>query len=166
MDHREVGRFWEENAEAWTALSRAGYDVFRDYLNTPAFMEMLPSVDRLAGLDIGCGEGTNTRTVAESGARMTAIDIAPTFIERAKEEERKSPLGTTRVYPVLLHVRGRKSQGGRSPLGTSSVTRAFGVLGQQSGHERARPGRRSVSSHDVLHLTWTRFDATGSRAGS
>jgi 2-polyprenyl-3-methyl-5-hydroxy-6-metoxy-1,4-benzoquinol methylase len=93
MDHREVGRFWEENAEAWTALSRAGYDVFRDYLNTPAFMEMLPSVDRLAGLDIGCGEGTNTRTVAESGARMTAIDIAPTFIEPRRKKSGRARSG-------------------------------------------------------------------------
>ena len=26
MDHLEVGRIWEANAEAWTVMSRAGYD--------------------------------------------------------------------------------------------------------------------------------------------
>ena len=36
MDHTEVAEFWESNAEAWTKLARAGYDVYRDHLNTPA----------------------------------------------------------------------------------------------------------------------------------
>ena len=37
MDHAEVGRFWDGNAEAWTELVRAGFDHYRDGLNTPAF---------------------------------------------------------------------------------------------------------------------------------
>jgi hypothetical protein len=44
MDHRHVGRLWNENAEVWTRLSRAGYDTYRDAFNTPAFLEMLPAV--------------------------------------------------------------------------------------------------------------------------
>jgi trans-aconitate methyltransferase len=68
MDHEEVGRYWDANAEAWTELVRAGYDHYRDGLNTPAFLEMLPDVEGLAGLDVGCGEGHNTRLVAERGA--------------------------------------------------------------------------------------------------
>jgi hypothetical protein len=35
MDHREAGRYWDDNADAWTELARAGYDVYRDHLNTP-----------------------------------------------------------------------------------------------------------------------------------
>jgi hypothetical protein len=54
MDHEEGGRYWNANAGAWTKLGRAGYDVYRDYLNTPAFFAMLPDVGGLAGLDIGC----------------------------------------------------------------------------------------------------------------
>jgi hypothetical protein len=26
MDHEEVGRYWDGNAEVWTELVRAGYD--------------------------------------------------------------------------------------------------------------------------------------------
>jgi hypothetical protein len=26
MDHESVGRYWDENAEAWAELARAGYD--------------------------------------------------------------------------------------------------------------------------------------------
>ena len=93
MDHKEVGRFWNANAEAWTKLARAGYDVYRDYLNTPTFFDMLPDVDGLSGLDIGCGEGHNTRLLAKRGARVTAIDISEVFIEHARALEEEEALG-------------------------------------------------------------------------
>ncbi|MEW6032962.1 MAG: class I SAM-dependent methyltransferase [Bacillota bacterium] len=93
MNDREVGRYWNENAEVWTRLARAGYDVYRDYLNTPAFLGMLPDVRGLAGLDIGCGEGHNTRQIAKRGARLVGIDIAEAFIRHAMDTERKEPLG-------------------------------------------------------------------------
>lgn len=93
MEDKEVGRFWEENAEAWTQLSRMGYDIYRDSFNTPGFLSVLPEVKGLSGLDIGCGEGYNTRQLAKLGAGMMAVDIAPTFIRYAREEEEKEPLG-------------------------------------------------------------------------
>ncbi len=93
MDHEEVGRLWNANADSWTKLARAGYDVYRDYLNTPAFFAMLPDVHELVGLDIGCGEGHNTRLLAKRGARVTAVDIAEVFITDAKQEEEREPLG-------------------------------------------------------------------------
>jgi ubiquinone/menaquinone biosynthesis C-methylase UbiE len=93
MDHETVGRFWSANAHAWTTLARAGYDVYRDYLNTPAFFALLPAVNGLTGLDVGCGEGHNTRLLAQRGAWVTAIDIAEVFIAYAKEVEDQAPLG-------------------------------------------------------------------------
>ncbi len=93
MDHEEVGRYWDENAEVWTELVRAGYDHYRDGLNTPAFFDMLPGVEGLEGLDVGCGEGHNTRLLAERGARMTGIDISERFVRFAREAERGRPRG-------------------------------------------------------------------------
>jgi len=93
MDHEQVGRFWNGNAEAWTKLARAGYDVYRDHLNTPAFFEMLPDINGLSGLDIGCGEGHNTRLLAKRGARVAAIDISEVFIKHALSAEEQEPLG-------------------------------------------------------------------------
>jgi ubiquinone/menaquinone biosynthesis C-methylase UbiE len=93
MDHLTVGRYWDENAEVWTRLVREGYDVYRDHLNTPAFLAMLPPVDGLLGLDIGCGEGSNTRQLARRGARMVAVDISQTFVRHATAEEAREPLG-------------------------------------------------------------------------
>jgi ubiquinone/menaquinone biosynthesis C-methylase UbiE len=93
MDHAEAGRYWNENAEVWTKLARAGYDVYRDYLNTPAFFAMLPDVAGLWGIDIGCGEGHNTRLLAQRGARVTAVDVSEVFIRYAKQSEEQEPLG-------------------------------------------------------------------------
>lgn len=93
MDQAEVARHWEANAEAWTHLSRQGHDVYRDALNTPWFLAMLPSIEGLSGLDVGCGEGSNTRQLAKRGATVAAIDIAPTFIAHAQAVESADPLG-------------------------------------------------------------------------
>src|ERR1700755_70572 len=93
MDNREVGRYWNANADAWTKLARAGYDIYRDHVNSPAFFEILPSVGGLAVLDIGCGEGENTRHLARLGAKVTAVDIADRFVAYAVDAERREPLG-------------------------------------------------------------------------
>jgi len=93
MDATDAAALWEANADAWTRLSRAGYDIYRDQVNTPAFLAMLPPVDGLDGLDVGCGEGSNTRQLARRGARMRGLDIAPTFIRHARQIEQAEPLG-------------------------------------------------------------------------
>ncbi len=98
MTRDEAAACWEANAETWTRHARAGLDVYRDQVNTPAFLAMLPPVAGLGGLDIGCGEGGNTRELARRGARMTALDVSPTFIHHAREAEREAPLGIKYVH--------------------------------------------------------------------
>jgi len=93
MDHREVGRYWNDNADAWTRLARQGYDIYRDLLNTPAFFEMLPDVSGCRAIDIGCGEGHNTRLLADRGAKVTAVDIAERFVHHAVAVERDEQRG-------------------------------------------------------------------------
>jgi len=91
MDHRQAGRYWESNALAWTRLARQGWDVYRDAVNTPAFLHLLPDVTGKRGLDVGCGEGHNTRLFTQRGAAMFAIDVAPTFVHLAAEMEQAQP---------------------------------------------------------------------------
>jgi SAM-dependent methyltransferase len=93
MDTPDTRAVWEANAPTWIELSRAGFDVYRDLVNTPAFMEMLPEVKDCVGLDVGCGEGHNTRLVAECGAEVIAVDVSPSFVSAAAEHERSEPLG-------------------------------------------------------------------------
>jgi SAM-dependent methyltransferase len=82
LDIREQ---WNANAAAWTELSRAGFDRYRDLVNTPAFFALLPPVDGLTCLDLGCGEGHNTRLLAGRGARVAAVDVAESFLAAAAE---------------------------------------------------------------------------------
>ena len=93
MDAKEAASYWERNADAWTKLARAGHDIYRDSFNTPAFLDLLPDVSGLDGVDIGCGEGHNTRHLARRGARMMAVDVSKTFVRYASEEEGREPLG-------------------------------------------------------------------------
>ena len=64
----------------WIELNRAGYDDYRDLLDTPAFFALLPEVLGLFGLDLGCGEGHNTRLLADDGAWIIALDTSEHFI--------------------------------------------------------------------------------------
>lgn len=47
----------------------------------------------MMGLDVGCGDGYNTRLFAGRGARMYAVDIAPTFLRAARAAGRRQPVG-------------------------------------------------------------------------
>src|SRR5258705_8061879 len=91
MDNQEAGKYLNQNAESWTKIAREGFDIYRDYLNAPAFFNILPDVNGLYGLDIGCGEGHNTRLLARKGAMVEAIDISEIFIQKAKETEAEDP---------------------------------------------------------------------------
>lgn len=83
MERPDTRRIWTENAPAWIELTRAGYDIYRDLVNTPAFFGMLPDVAGRRGLDLGCGEGHNTRLVAGRGAEVVALDVSAPFVEAA-----------------------------------------------------------------------------------
>lgn len=93
MDDPDTREVWDANAPVWIELSRAGFDVYRDLINTPAFMKMLPDVNGRIGLDLGCGEGHNTRLVAERGADVLALDVSRPFVTAAVEHERSDPAG-------------------------------------------------------------------------
>jgi len=92
MDAKTVQKYWDGNAEAWVELSQAGYDKCRDLVNTPGFLACLPDVSGQRGLDLGCGETTNTRRVARRGATMRGIDISDGMLDGARRLERDEPL--------------------------------------------------------------------------
>ena len=83
MERPDTRAIWEANAPAWIDLSRAGYDVYRDLVNTPAFFALLPGIRGRFGLDLGCGEGHNTRLLAAEGTEVIALDTSERFITAA-----------------------------------------------------------------------------------
>lgn len=110
MDVPDTREVWDANAPVWIELSRAGFDVYRDLINTPAFFGTLPDVEGRLGLDLGCGEGHNTRLLAERGATVVALDVSRPFASAAAAQERVDPLG---ISYILGDAR-------RLPLATNS----------------------------------------------
>ena len=91
----DVARHWDENADGWARQVRQGLDAYREEFNNPAFFDFLGDISGRAVLDAGCGEGTNTRLLAEGGADVTGVDISPKMISLAREAEAEAsrPLG-------------------------------------------------------------------------
>jgi SAM-dependent methyltransferase len=83
VERPDTRQIWEANAPAWIELSRAGLDVYRDLVNTPAFFALLPDVGGRFGLDLGCGEGHNTRLLTRHGATVVALDTSERFVTAA-----------------------------------------------------------------------------------
>ena len=89
----DVSHCWDENAEVWARHVRGGCDTYRDLYNNPAFFEFVGDVSGQTLLDAACGEGYNTRLLAQRGARMTGVDISAKMIELARAAEQRRPLG-------------------------------------------------------------------------
>jgi SAM-dependent methyltransferase len=93
-DHdSDVAAAWNANAATWTAQVRAGHDRYRELFTLPAFLEFIPNLRGLHVLDLGCGEGRNTRALARLGAAMTGVDIAERMIAAARAAEAEERLG-------------------------------------------------------------------------
>ena len=89
----EVRQAWDRNAPIWTDRVRAGMDLYREVFNNPSFLAFLPDISGREVIDLGCGEGRNTRLLAEKGARATGVDLSPAMIAAARTEETRRPLG-------------------------------------------------------------------------
>ena len=145
----EVAELWEGNASTWTRLSRAGHDVYRDKHNTPAFLRSLPNLSGLRGLDVGCGEGTNTRQLAGLGATMDAIDVAPTFIRHAMEVEHADPMGIAYLVAdaTALPFPDRRFDFATAFMSMMDIAR--GDLAVSEAHRVLRPG--GFFQFSILH---------------
>ena len=71
---------WERQADDWIALTHS--DPHYDYLNKPAFLEIVPAPGRLT-IDVGCGEGRLTRALMALGHRVLGFDASPALARAA-----------------------------------------------------------------------------------
>jgi ubiquinone/menaquinone biosynthesis C-methylase UbiE len=147
MPDEEVARYWDENAARWAEQVRRGWDVYRERFNNPAFFAFLGDVRDKEVLDAGCGEGRNTRLLAQMGARMTGVDISSRMIELARAEEAREPLGIR--YEVASFSDLRLFAGASFDLVVSTMALMDGPDLQGAFREIARvlqPGGELASS--------------------
>lgn len=77
MSQSDAAR-WEARYQAGTAAYAAQPSAF--------VLDWLPRLPRGRALDVACGLGATAIALAEAGFDVTAIDIAPTALARAREE--------------------------------------------------------------------------------
>jgi SAM-dependent methyltransferase len=93
LNEAAVAAAWDRNAALWTEEVRAGFDFYRELYTFPAFLYFMPPVAGQKVIDLGCGEGSNTRRFAQCGGIMTGVDLSPEMIRRAREKDAEEPLG-------------------------------------------------------------------------
>lgn len=94
-----VRKQWDESAESWTDFVRSGKDYSRDEMNNPVMFEVLGDIRGKRILDLGCGEGYNSRIMAKKEAKVIGIDFSRRIIDLAIQMEEMDNLGIE--YHVL-----------------------------------------------------------------
>jgi SAM-dependent methyltransferase len=90
---------WDAQAEAWTRFVRdpAG-DRTNHLFNLPAFLELVPAAGRRT-LDLGCGEGRLSRTLAELGHRVVGVDSSAAMVAAAGDSRVDAVVGDAEALP-------------------------------------------------------------------
>ena len=70
-------------AEAWSAEEYAAHAAFVATLGKP-LLSLLNLKPGMKVLDLGCGDGTLSREISQSGADVVAIDLSPDMVAHAK----------------------------------------------------------------------------------
>lgn len=79
-------QFADEYARSMRQPEQRAFSLNHD-LVIPRLLEVAGNLNDLTVLDAGCGEGFVSRQLAERGANVVGVDVAPRFIELAKEHE-------------------------------------------------------------------------------
>ena len=80
----QVRRVWDTNAHHWDSKMGEGNE-FHELLIKPAQLKFLDICEGDSILDIACGNGQFSRTMAEFGANVLATDISPFMIRNAQK---------------------------------------------------------------------------------
>jgi SAM-dependent methyltransferase len=92
FDEADVAASWDRNADLWTQEVRSGFDLYRELYTLPAFQAFMPSIAGKQVIDLGCGEGNNTRLFAKLGGKLTGVDLSVEMIRLARQKEEEQPL--------------------------------------------------------------------------
>lgn len=80
---RQASGIWNRNAAFWDDFFGEGNN-FHRYLISPAVEKLLALQPGERVLDVACGNGALARRMADLGVQVTACDVSPVFIERAR----------------------------------------------------------------------------------
>ena len=93
FDEAAVAAAWNRNAALWTEEVRSGFDFYRELYTFPAFLDFMPDIAGRRVIDLGCGEGSNTRRFAKLGGLDDRRRHLGGDDPRARQREEEEPLG-------------------------------------------------------------------------
>ena len=85
FEHKVI-QCWQESADHWQQLIDQNRLASRRITN-PAIIHAIHSHRPATVLDAGCGEGWLARQLAAQGINVTGIDVVPSLIEHAREQD-------------------------------------------------------------------------------
>ncbi len=81
---KAADRGWDEVAGWYDELVGEQGSEYHQHVVIPRTIRLLAATDREHVLDVACGQGVISRAIAEYGARVTGVDIAPSLVESAR----------------------------------------------------------------------------------
>ncbi len=87
---RENAEIWDQKAEFWDDYVGPEGNAFHRELVAPSQLRLLRLLPGETVLDIACGNGQFTRTMAEIADKVIACDVSPKFIARAREHGQRA----------------------------------------------------------------------------
>jgi 2-polyprenyl-3-methyl-5-hydroxy-6-metoxy-1,4-benzoquinol methylase len=100
FDNRAIIAAWAAATDHLDDFEDEG-DFTRQHLLNPVIFELLGSVAGRTILDAGCGQGYLCRLLAKRGARVTGVEPAAPWYQKAVAWERRDPLGISYVQADL-----------------------------------------------------------------
>jgi SAM-dependent methyltransferase len=150
IDEAAVAACWNGNADRWAADVQAGFDRYRELYTLPAFLDFMPPIEGRRVIDLGCGEGANTRRFARLGGQLTGIDLSDRLIALARAEEDRAPLGIRYEIGSFSKLNGFAAESFEVALSTMALMDGpeFGAAMRESWRVLAPGGRLCFN---VLH---------------
>lgn len=86
---------WYEDDDLWNSFYDClfGEDSFRRAADDVPCIRQLTGVEAGSVLDLGCGPGRYSIPLARAGFNVTAVDLSPYLLERAREREDREDVG-------------------------------------------------------------------------
>lgn len=81
----DILRAWHDNAEPWARAIREHRIASRERVTNRAIVQAIRDLAPAKVLDVGCGEGWLTRTLADDGIDCLGIDAMPALIQHARD---------------------------------------------------------------------------------
>lgn len=93
---------YDRIADWYDNIVRTSWGNHEDEL--PLLFELMGDIDDKDVCDLGCGQGSITRRLAQAGARVVGIDMSERLLEVARQDEEAEPLGIRYIHDDAHHL--------------------------------------------------------------